>query len=476
MHTLHVHPCVLWELTVTSADTPLTRYFFILFVGVVFVDDCPLQPDIPIFLIVGGLSVMLELVILIIYSIVLRNSTSLSTRFSRSKHKVLVCGWKVFSITFNLFLLAWTVAGSYWVYSKYKEVIKFGYLTCNEVVYKFTFSVIALSYVIFLMALCCACCFAGILCFGRGKRSGPPVSNFEEGTSGSDWVMARGDVVAGLCAVENERQQEDDRMTDASYRDDDGDVESMTRMNHGSVSEQVPVRSTPLDLASNREPDSVGGEEDVSINSQVFSATLPLESLDSEAAGGRTRLANLSLRSPGANINNQVLGTPTFMVEGAPISNNLRRHARTSTGSNYNDPVGLQQAHSNTITLDSVPDHSFKRNRYLSDRNGNEAFKNATSSYVNLMPQRSARHALMGSECAHSNPVLYDPNQQSLQRRQPNKAQTMASGDHHSAHLRLPSGSYPHRDCSRSSLRGADINGSSLYITIQSEGCSSTHV
>ena len=147
------------------------------FPGVVYVKHCPLQPLVPIFLIIGGLSGILKNIFLIIESVIRRRSTS----FPREQHsKYIVCGWRSFNFLFNLFMLGWIIAGSCWIYSIYKQVTEANFSSCNELLYKFSFAIVTCSYVLLLVMFCCTCCLGG--CLSRNKH--PASSSTDGGVSG----------------------------------------------------------------------------------------------------------------------------------------------------------------------------------------------------------------------------------------------------------------------------------------------------
>lgn len=411
--------------------------------GVMLVNKCPLQPNIPIFLIVSGLSVMLKTILLIVHSIILRNSTFSSTSYSRSGLKTSMCAWSVFNTVFNLFLLAWTIAGSCWVYGNYREVIKSGDLACNKFLYKFTFTVITSSYILLLL-LCCACLFVGT-CYRIGKRSGVAHSNGAEGTSGSDWILAHSDVIAATCNPPEDRRE----------RTNEEDGASVLRVNLQSSSREVPVSFTPVcGLASNRERATSTEILDIITNIQADSSTtLPL---DSELEDGRTRSVNQPIRSSsGAS---HVQGVPARMMHGSTPGSHATHSLRR-----------LQQAHSNSGNLGLI---RFRDWNSGNDGNSNGALQN-TSSYVNLLPMASVRDTLTASsEYAQSNPILYDSHQQFLPRNA-DKLRRKASGDHNSVHL---CGNLPQHHRSGTNMREAKSNSSILYTTVLSDGFSTTHV
>ncbi len=145
--------------------------------------NCPLEPLIPVYLIIGGISGIFKNVLLIFENIIKRYSEQLSSRVAHSKCVVYM--WRVFNLVFNLFMLAWTIAGGYWVYHIYTEVTNSEYSQCTELLYKFGFGIVTSSYILLLLTCACVCCCAGI-CLkanSRGRRASSSLSGSEPGSS-----------------------------------------------------------------------------------------------------------------------------------------------------------------------------------------------------------------------------------------------------------------------------------------------------
>lgn len=114
-----------------------------------YLEDCPLQPRLPTFLIIGGLSGLLKSILLLIENVVKKNSAAIS---SRIRHSHAVIGiWSVTNLIFNIFILCWVIAGSFWIYSIYQETTSDGYANCNVTLYKFSFSSVTCSYVLVIL-------------------------------------------------------------------------------------------------------------------------------------------------------------------------------------------------------------------------------------------------------------------------------------------------------------------------------------
>lgn len=136
------------------------RYFNLLFflislTGAKYKDDCPVEPFIPIYLIVGGSFGMLKTIIVLCQrarthedDIDMDEDQSMSTKFIDG--------------VLNLFLFTWFIAGNIWVYSKYRpnpspppsDPLNY----CNPTLYLFAFWVITASYILMGSICFCICC------------------------------------------------------------------------------------------------------------------------------------------------------------------------------------------------------------------------------------------------------------------------------------------------------------------------------
>ena len=178
--------------------------------GSLFVHTCPLEPLIPVYLIVGGISGILKNVLLIVENLIKRYSDQISPRIKHTKYIVHI--WRTFNLIFNLFMLVWTIAGSYWVYHIYTEVTNSEYMECTELLYKFGFGIVTSSYILLLMTCTCVCCCAGI-CLKINKRerregslSGSSESGSSEGNSERDDESERGGEERRVYSSDEERR------------------------------------------------------------------------------------------------------------------------------------------------------------------------------------------------------------------------------------------------------------------------------
>ncbi|XP_073459973.1 transmembrane protein 272-like [Aquarana catesbeiana] len=109
------------------------------FTGSLYIHKCPVEPKIPIYLIVSG-AVCLAGFIVFLLKIV-----------SVKLHCFL-------RMILSLFSFCWFTAGSIWVFSIYQDNNR----NCDDIIYKFTFGVLILKYIVltFISAIVCLCyCF-----------------------------------------------------------------------------------------------------------------------------------------------------------------------------------------------------------------------------------------------------------------------------------------------------------------------------
>ncbi|XP_073419329.1 transmembrane protein 272-like [Dendrobates tinctorius] len=110
-------------------------------IGVLYKNECPLKPLIPIYLIVAGASYILTILLL-------------PLRYSCRQ----LCA--VLEVFLLIFIICWLITGSVWVFS-----IHLVYpLLCNTVLYQFSFGVLVFQYiyiVIVSVTLVLVICFTG---------------------------------------------------------------------------------------------------------------------------------------------------------------------------------------------------------------------------------------------------------------------------------------------------------------------------
>lgn len=133
-----------------------------LVLGAKYKELCPVEPFIPIYLIVGGSFGIVKMVSLITQRTAYNGSIFADNEECSDEERPIV--WMFVDGVLNLFLFTWFVAGNIWVYSKYPpnfvppphEPLNY----CNKTVYMFSFWVITASYGILGLICLCTCCLA----------------------------------------------------------------------------------------------------------------------------------------------------------------------------------------------------------------------------------------------------------------------------------------------------------------------------
>ncbi|XP_036401465.1 transmembrane protein 272-like [Megalops cyprinoides] len=141
---------------------PLTMAY----VGIKTLDDCPVQPMIPLYLLVGGVvgSVKVTLLLydttrmrsLLSKSVVIGDDDEDEYPWRQNAHKYHV------HIVLSAFLFVWFILGNYWVFSVYTPnfIVPFHRPQdyCRKSLYVFAVFVLVLSHSVLVLLLCCSVC------------------------------------------------------------------------------------------------------------------------------------------------------------------------------------------------------------------------------------------------------------------------------------------------------------------------------
>ncbi|GFY40569.1 uncharacterized protein TNIN_428071 [Trichonephila inaurata madagascariensis] len=129
----------------------------LLIMGSIYKEDCKIQPNIPLYLIVAGALGTLQHFIAL--------WTKYLPKESQGRLKNYRSGCLVVDSLLNLFLTIWFVLGCIWVYGVYSEV-EYRDTTrgeyCHQTVYLFAFWILNFSFMI--LAFLCVCSLGIILC------------------------------------------------------------------------------------------------------------------------------------------------------------------------------------------------------------------------------------------------------------------------------------------------------------------------
>ncbi|XP_040908593.1 transmembrane protein 272-like isoform X1 [Toxotes jaculatrix] len=120
-------------------------------VGATHLSRCPVQPNIPIYLIVMGAASLLSLSL----------TYTSSTCTDGAVHILsLVCTGFLHFFTF-----CWFIAGSVWVYSVYPPSYTPGEARyCHKTIFQFAFIVITVTWALMALIFFCGCCFGALTC------------------------------------------------------------------------------------------------------------------------------------------------------------------------------------------------------------------------------------------------------------------------------------------------------------------------
>ncbi|KAL0993762.1 hypothetical protein UPYG_G00113340 [Umbra pygmaea] len=134
-------------------------------IGGLFLDKCPMQKYIPIYLLVTG-AFSLTLTVLSCLPCIKAPDEGAQTPIST------VC--TAWNSLLSLFLFCWFIAGNVWIYSIYPaNYDESGDIYCNKTLYLFAFWTTTLVYIFIGVVLAGGCCvlFCMCLCSSRGLGS-----------------------------------------------------------------------------------------------------------------------------------------------------------------------------------------------------------------------------------------------------------------------------------------------------------------
>ncbi|CAF0812767.1 unnamed protein product [Adineta steineri] len=152
----------------------LTVFQVILFfIGVKYINDCPAQPNLPIYLLVVGSMGLVRVLNLLWKQFRRRRLRKLEGIELDQEEETDSNGSGFTDAVLNLFLLAWFIVGQFWTWNSFMPNFEFGLENpdkyCHRNVYIFTLVHIGLVYVMFLavilffIALTCCATFPQIL-------------------------------------------------------------------------------------------------------------------------------------------------------------------------------------------------------------------------------------------------------------------------------------------------------------------------
>jgi hypothetical protein len=345
--------------------------------GSVYLNDCPLEPKIPIFLIIGGISGVLKNVLLIVENVLKRHSRTLSRRFKRQK-KWLVYVWRTFNLVFNLFMLAWIITGSYWIFSSYSAVNASDFSNCNELLYKFGFSIVISSYILLVLMCCCTCICAGI-CLRRkkdqeeeeGDEGGEEEEEEEEEREGEDreggsrdFGENEGELENELLAREAEGEEEETELNDGylnghhRHRYDRHHNAIDNHIDNIDISDEVDLNATD----PSREPEMLSSPVGVVAPVRLNNGVLVVHQYDSSPFPSRHHFTVRRVYSSGANLNASDLNMRRTDDEDNCFRTGNLQHANSSNlipvQQGNNQGTGTGNRRDRPLSLSHVESHS----------------------------------------------------------------------------------------------------------------------
>ena len=125
--------------------------------GIAFVNDCPFQPFIPIYLIIAGVLGIIKNIAQIGEKLLL---PIVRRKLKEDTFKKCYLIWKTVNIIYTFLMFSCLVVGSYFIYSNYGKLNNSGdYRSdlCHEGLYKFAFGITTASFVLATLLVCCVC-------------------------------------------------------------------------------------------------------------------------------------------------------------------------------------------------------------------------------------------------------------------------------------------------------------------------------
>jgi len=144
-------------------------FMFLVSSGIIFIDDCPFEPFIPIYMILAGVLGVIKNISQIGERLLL---PVIQRRTDEQRFKSGHRAWKIVNIVYTFVMFAWLVVGSYFIYSNYSKLNNSGDFRtdrCHEGFYKFAFGITTASYILATILVCCVCCCG--LCQVRDNQS-----------------------------------------------------------------------------------------------------------------------------------------------------------------------------------------------------------------------------------------------------------------------------------------------------------------
>ncbi|UJR23363.1 hypothetical protein I4U23_026373 [Adineta vaga] len=129
--------------------------------GSYYRSQCPIEPNIPVYLIVTGAcglaSIALTIVIVLSFLLLIKKSNTASAIAVGCTVGCVL----IFLVLMSFFLFAWFIVGNVWIFGVHKRVDLDNELStnyCQRTLYQFAFTMLIISYVMCVLSCCCSCC------------------------------------------------------------------------------------------------------------------------------------------------------------------------------------------------------------------------------------------------------------------------------------------------------------------------------
>ncbi|KAK3100334.1 hypothetical protein FSP39_018298, partial [Pinctada imbricata] len=145
--------------------------------GAKYLDDCPAERKIPIYLIVAGVFSFVSLIISMANNCSKKKKKDDEQEDEKTSKKPSVL--TSIDSLINLFLTIWFILGNVWVYSTYDDFVREPTTSqnyCDPTLYYFAFWIITLTYILIGVAIifCCTFFCVTICCVAKKAASATP--------------------------------------------------------------------------------------------------------------------------------------------------------------------------------------------------------------------------------------------------------------------------------------------------------------
>ncbi|CAF3666693.1 unnamed protein product [Rotaria sp. Silwood1] len=163
-------------------------------IGRCYVNDCPVNPKIPHYLVVTGVVALIHTILIIIKGVVIITIINPAKKARGINSKTvgastgIACIPSIIALiifVLSIFMIGWTIAGLIWVFGawskvQYTEPTLSTY--CHPTLYRFTYWLFFLPFIIpfvFCCICCCSLCGVGVVTASMSNKDHQPVTTTE---------------------------------------------------------------------------------------------------------------------------------------------------------------------------------------------------------------------------------------------------------------------------------------------------------